>query len=52
LCVVSGFKTSKYAKLNVCPVCKESRWKDETEGTEAFSTAAKVEEKICFKVYF
>jgi hypothetical protein len=23
-------KTSKYAKLNVCPVCKESRWKDET----------------------
>jgi hypothetical protein len=23
-------KTSKYAKLNVCQVCKESRWKDET----------------------
>jgi hypothetical protein len=23
-------KTSKYAKLNVCPVCKESRWKDKT----------------------
>jgi hypothetical protein len=23
-------KTSKYAELNVCPVCIESRWKDET----------------------
>jgi hypothetical protein len=23
-------KTTKYAKLNACPVCKESRWKDET----------------------
>jgi hypothetical protein len=23
-------KSSKYAKLNACPVCKESRWKDET----------------------
>jgi hypothetical protein len=23
-------KTTKYANLNVCPVCKESRWKDET----------------------
>jgi hypothetical protein len=28
-------KTSKYAKLNVCPVCKVSRWKDKNENKKA-----------------
>jgi hypothetical protein len=52
-------KTSKYAKLNVCPVCKESIWNDETRSKQvphkvlrAFSTFARVEENICFKAYF